>query len=169
MSAVATRPRANRSIPVPATDVFGNGVISNAILTRWPSRVGFRRQARKCGLPRAAMGRLPHCRRRRHCSLRNYNHKPGLILEDGLWLINDSYEFHPFFPLKFLHEIDEHLCTFDGHGIVNRCSQSADRAMSFEPDQVLLLGVGCKSSSSSSVGRRKVIFITDRSAFACPL
>jgi hypothetical protein len=42
--------------------------------------------------------------------------------------------------LKFLHELNEHFGAFNGHGIVDGSAHAANRAVSFETDQIILLG-----------------------------
>ena len=42
--------------------------------------------------------------------------------------------------LEFFHEMDQGFRPFNGHGVINRSAHAADRAMSFQTDQVVLLG-----------------------------
>src|SRR6266487_2494847 len=42
--------------------------------------------------------------------------------------------------LEFLHELDKGFCAFNSHGVVNGSAHAADRAMTLESDQIILLG-----------------------------
>src|SRR6187431_3765642 len=59
--------------------------------------------------------------------------------ESGQLDYSSISEYLAVFLLEFLHELNECFGAFDRHGVVNRGAHPADRAMSLEADQIVLL------------------------------